>query len=241
MKTIHPISRLLFLVFGIIGVIICIDLFLMMGYWIYLVMLYYISGYLKVHIKFFSLIIIPVLLFLLIIWGGVMEKAPYKYSYDYTNGYVFAIYISLRLLLLGSLFQLTFITIHHDNYIDVFKKWGIKGNLLIIILGALTVFPDLIKKADKIMTAIYARGIIPNRSIINRFRQFPLILKPLIINSLQSAVDRTESWYSKNLIKRMEESQVKNFRFKIIDSVIISLTFLWFLSNLYIYIIKTFY
>lgn len=81
-----------------------------------------------------------------------------------------------------------------------------KGESLITVLGAFTVWTDVSYRSEKIITARFARGFVGRRTIINKAKQFPFVLVPLVVGILRTSTERADSWGQKNILQLVEKS-----------------------------------
>jgi energy-coupling factor transporter transmembrane protein EcfT len=113
----------------------------------------------------------------------------------------------LKLIIFTSVFQLTLL-IPPEILITTFKKWGLKGEALLTILGAFTVWADIKTRTDKILSARFARGFIEERTFLNKARQLPYVLVPLVIGIIRTAIERADSWEQKNILHLLKNHKV---------------------------------
>jgi len=89
-----------------------------------------------------------------------------------------------------------------------FRKWGFKGDSLLTIIGAFTVWADLRTKANQIVTARFARGFIGKRNFFNTAKQFPYILIPLVIGVMRTSTERVNVWEQRNIPERLDSNKI---------------------------------
>lgn len=139
----------------------------------------------------------------------------------------------LKLLCYTTVFQLALIIPLKQVYYT-FRKWGIKGDALITSLGSYIVWVDVINRSDKILTARFARGFIPKRTFVAKLKQLPLLLIPLTVGIIRTAVERSESWEQKNLLNRIGFIKLEKFKFSITANLlIIVISITWAILNIF--------
>jgi energy-coupling factor transport system ATP-binding protein len=151
--------------------------------------------------------VLPLSIALLIVWGVIVGAPPgATLGSDPHSGYYYAMTVALRIAVLGGVFQLTILTIPSEQLAYTLRTWGLRGGLLVVVLGAFALIPELAHRADQVLTARQARGLVADRSLVSRFRQFPYLLRPLLAWALRSAVQRSEFWQQRQVLSRVENS-----------------------------------
>jgi energy-coupling factor transport system ATP-binding protein len=159
----------------------------------------------KAYGWFLVSIIFPLSAALLIVWGIVVAAPPgAPLGSDQHAGFQYAATIALRLAILGGIFQLTILTIPPDELPETLRKGGLRGGLLLIVLGAFALLPELKQRADQVLTARQARGLVTDRSLRSRIQQFPYLLRPLFAWALRSSIQRSEFWHQRHLLARID-------------------------------------
>lgn len=237
---IHPYVRGFTLFFALAGTIFARDVLSMLIFWLFVIvpLLIWINNIYQ-HINFLKIVITPILIILLFVYGIVLKAPPDKaIGSDPIGGSLYAIFIVLRLILIAGIFQ-AFLSIEQSKLIYTLKYWGLKGDILYVVVGAFSIWADVVNKADKIVTARYARGLIPNRKFISRIRQVPFVIKPLLTGLLRLAIDRSESWKQRDSLLHMSNFPLSQDNTRKIENVImILLTLSWLIFNLNLYINK---
>jgi hypothetical protein len=122
---------------------------------------------------------------------------------DRIGGIEYGLLVVLRLAVVGGVFELTFNTLKPSDLPGVLRGMGLKGDWLVIVLGSFALLPELMRRADQIVTARLARGSLSSASFSARLTQLPFILKPLFVWVIRSAIQRAESWEQKGLLSRV--------------------------------------
>ncbi len=192
----HYGMTLLAVILAVVGALITKNLVLLVVAWgLVILPLTKVLSILKQHLQFIAVIILPLFAILFGVWYVIIGAPPnLPIGSDPNGGAVYAITTVVRLVVLGGLAQIVFLPIPLDDLPRVLTQIGIKGDLLVIIVSSFTLIPELNQRANKIMTARYARGLIKDRSFWSRLRQLPYLVRPLFVGSLKTALDRMEIW-----------------------------------------------
>jgi energy-coupling factor transport system permease protein len=192
----HHGIMLLAVILAAIGAIVTKNLILLaIGWGLLILPLAKIFGILRQHLQFIVVVILPLLVFLFAVWYfwiGAPPEQPIGSNPD--GGGIYALTTAVRLSVLGGLAQLMFVPIPRDELPYVLGQVGIKGDLLVIIISSFALIPEFNQRANKIITARYARGLIKDRSFWSRLKQLPYLIRPLLTGSLKTALDRMEIW-----------------------------------------------
>lgn len=223
----HPYTRIVFFLLGITGAFLCKNNFILLTFWlILLVPTTIITNSFKAHLKLLTIVAVPMLSMLIFL--EIAVKGNYNLQSTYS--------LVLKLISYTTIFQLC-LNIPPKHLFTTFRMWGLKGETLIIFLGSYTVFVDVKKRANKILTARFSRGFIKKRTILNKFKQVPHLLVPLIIGILRTATERSESWEEKDMLGCLENLKVKPFEFNLLFNLMYSILVIsWFFVNLIIWL-----
>jgi energy-coupling factor transporter transmembrane protein EcfT len=149
----------------------------------------------KQHLQFIAFVILPLFAILFGVWYFLLGAPPDRpLGSDPHGGAIYALTTTVRLAVLGGLAQIVFVPIPLDDLPYVLTQVGIKGDLLVIITSSFALIPEVNQRANKIVTARYARGLVKDRSFVSRLRQLPYLIRPLLTGSLKTALDRMEIW-----------------------------------------------
>ena len=205
-RSLHPVARGLGAALGVAGALLAkspLDLFL--GWLILLPLLLRAADLWRAHVRFVLVVMLPIAASLLIVWWWLVGAAPgAPVGSAPADGRTFALTVSLRLLLLASITQLTLLTIPAEELIYTLRQWGLRRKWLIIVLGCFTLGAELQRRAGDVVTARLARGLVPRLTFASRVRQIPYLLRPLLAWVLRSAVERSETWEHRRLAARVE-------------------------------------
>jgi energy-coupling factor transporter transmembrane protein EcfT len=222
---IHPYSRIVFLICGLVGCAICQNIWLLICFWTaILIPLTGFSGKFKSHIRFLLIGAVP--MFILLFVSSLVQSPDTNLSLESVSHSV------LRIIGLATVTQLV-LAIPLDQTISTFKAWGMKGDTLVLTLGVYTVWTDMVSRADKIITARFARGFVQKRTLLTRLSQVPYLIIPLTIGMMRAATVRSESWNQKNILHRIEADYIDETEYGIVfNTVIITTSFSWLFLNI---------
>ena len=172
-----------------------------------LVPLLFVTGVLGKHMRFVVTILAPISAALFAVWAWIVGAPPGAPMGSAPSvGAEFAGLISLRLALLGGISQLCFGTIPPDRLGPTLQSWKLQGEWLFIAVSSLTLVREMQLRAEQVLTARYARGLVPNRTFLARLRQLPYLLRPLMAWVLRSAIQRSEALHQRQLLARLENT-----------------------------------
>lgn len=216
----HPYIRLLFLICGLTGILLINKIeWLLCFYFIVIISLFVFSGQIKKHLNLLLFAIVPIYLSFILLYIIILKEE----NWDFIHLKV------LKLILLTSVIQIT-LSIPAEQLISTFKKWRLKGEALITVLGAFTVWTDVSYRSEKIITARFARGFVGKRTIINKAKQFPFILVPLVVGILRTSTERADSWEQKNILQLVEKSTTEKSNYPIgLNLILVSVSLSWLL------------
>lgn len=223
--SIHPYIRLFFLISCIVGTIFINDLlWLLLFYALIILPLFLFSGGVKKHINLILFGMLPIFFSFILLYIIVLKG---------NNGdWHFINLKMLKLIITTSIVQIT-LTIPSSNLIYTFRKWRFKGESLITILGAFTVWADVNYRAGKIITARFSRGFIGKRTFINKAKQFPYVLVPLVIGILRTSTERAESWEQKNILILVDKAKAEIIKHHFFLNIfLLFVSFCWLLLGI---------
>lgn len=89
--------------------------------------------------------------------------------------------------------------------VAVFQSWGIRGELLTLLVVSLTLLPEFALRTEQIAAARCARGLMPDRNLWTRARQFPYVLRTLFTWAIGNGLARMDLWQQQNLLTLLEQ------------------------------------
>ena len=179
-------------------------------------------------LKFLAFVQLPMTVMLVAVWGWVAKAPPgMPMGSDARGGAIFALLISLRLAVLGGAFQLAMLSIPSRLLPATLRGWGLRGEGLIVALGVFAVEPELKLRAEQILVARRARGLLGGGRWAG-LKQFPRLLRPLFVWSIRSAVHRAEIWEDRAMLLRVERLHSQSAPFSALSAAMaMGLSLLW--------------
>lgn len=205
----EPVERGLAAIIATLGVLVCDSVvILFLGWSAVLLPLCIAAGVLPQYRRFVLAVVLPISIALFAVWGWIVGAPPgHLPGSAPQEGFAYAALISLRLATVGGIWQVTFLTLCVDELPRTLSAWGVRGGLLVVVLGAVALAPEMRLRAEQVATAREARGLVPNRRIWTRAFEFPRLLRPLLAWTLRSAIQRPEVWRERNLLARLTENE----------------------------------
>jgi energy-coupling factor transporter transmembrane protein EcfT len=199
-------GRLLACIIAVVGAVIAASPSMLgAGYALVLFPLVLGTGILRPHVKFLGIIVMPVAVMALVVWPLLMGAPPGKPAGSDPSGALrYASLTVLRLAVLGSIFQVALLPLSPAELTATLWRWGLRREWLITILAAVILGPEIRRRTDRVITAGLSRGVVGNRSAVQRLRLLVLTLFPLMAWSLQSAMHRADMWHERKLLDRIE-------------------------------------
>lgn len=224
--SINPYTRVFFLILSFIGAIICKDtLYMILFLSLALVPFFIINRKFIFYVRFFLFGILPIYVSFILLYVIIQKNQSQGWEYIH--------YRVIKLLLYTSIVQV-FLSFKPQEIIDTMIALRIRGSNLMVILGAFSIWEDVIKRSNKIITARYARGNVVKRNLFNTVKQVPFALVPLINGVLRTSIERSESWQRKdivNLVSNWKPKQMKTVVYSDLWLLISAIVF--FVVNVY--------
>src|SRR5271165_1025455 len=183
------------------------------------------------YLTFLAVVQLPMTVMLVAVWGWVAKAPPgMPMGSDPRGGALFALLISLRLAVLGGAFQLIMLSIPSRLLPATLRGWGLRGEGLAVALGVFAVEPELKLRAEQILTARRARGLLGGSRWAG-LKQLPRLLRPLFVWSIRSAVHRAEVWQQRAMLLRVEQLPTESAPFSSAASAIaIAMSLVWLIA-----------
>jgi energy-coupling factor transporter transmembrane protein EcfT len=187
-----------------------------------------IDGLLPRFLKFLLFVQLPMTVMLVAVWGWVAKAPPgMPMGSDPAAGVRFALLISLRLAVLGGAFQLIMLSIPSRLLPATLRGWGLRGEGLVVALGVFAVEPELKLRAEQILIARRARGLLGGSRWAG-LKQLPRLLRPLFVWSIRSAVHRAEIWEQRAMLLRVQRLPTETIPFSgLAGGFSVALSLLW--------------
>lgn len=220
----HPYTRLIFLIAGITGTILCENTLYLLFFWlVILIPVLTINKNIKTHLNFLLVAMLPML---------VMLTLSHWIIFKNWSHFELVLNTVLKVIVYTSIIHIALI-IPQEHVLATFKMWKMKNEILITTLGSYIVWVDIANRADKIITARFSRGYITKRTFWAKLKQFPHLLIPLIIGIMRTASERAYSWEQKRIIQRLDVMNATKIEVSTLFNFFISiLIVLWFGYNL---------
>lgn len=151
---------------------------------------------LKQHLRLILVGMVPILLSFILLYIIVLKNDDWE----------FVLLKVTKLVLYTSVLQFVF-TMPTFHLIYTLKIFRFSGEHILSVIGAMTVWVDILNKTDKIITARFSRGFIKKRTFIIKAQQFPYALIPMVAGILRSASERASSWEHKNIENLLQQVQ----------------------------------
>jgi len=199
-----PIFRGLATLLAFFGIVIAHSVILLGAALLGVLVTLSVQGRLRAFARFAGAVILPVGLGLMIIWGLVRQGTPDDMAEPSIRaGVLYATIVTLRLALLGAVFQAAFLALPTPKLVNLLHSFRIRGRGLAVIVSTLNLWPDFRRHVENIVAARCARGLMPDRRLITRLRQLPLAVRTLFISALGQGLERADSWEASGLIERL--------------------------------------
>ncbi|HEY1921368.1 MAG TPA: energy-coupling factor transporter transmembrane component T [Tepidisphaeraceae bacterium] len=213
MSSVPPAPRLATLVILAVATFICTNLILLSAVVVFLAIALAFDSLLMRFIKFLAVVQLPMTVMLVLVWGWVAKAPPgMPMGSDQAAGIRFALLISLRLTVLAGAFQLIMLSIPARLLPITLRGWGLRGEGLVVALGVFAVEPELKLRAEQILVARRARGLLAGSRWAG-FKQLPRLLRPLFVWSIRSAVHRADVWEQRAMLLRVQRLPTESVPF----------------------------
>lgn len=164
------------------------------------------SQHVKVYLRYLLLIVLPISVLLVIVWGMILNRAPGgSVGGFHESGLHYAVRVSLRLAAIGGVWQLILVSLNLAELVSLLKMTRVSSRGILACSGAISIVPELKLRADQIISSRYSRGFLARGSVISRARQLPFVLRPLLAWTLRSAVQRSDAWRQRQLETRLPQ------------------------------------
>jgi energy-coupling factor transporter transmembrane protein EcfT len=228
MSSVPPPSRLATLIIICVATLICTNLVLLPIVAVILAIALAFDGLLMRFVKFLIFVQLPMTVMLIAVWGWVAKAPPgMPMGSDPAAGVRFALLISFRLTVLAAAFQLIMLSIPTRLLPITLRGWGLRGEGLVVALGVFAVEPEMKLRAEQILTARRARGLLAGGRWAG-LKQLPRLLRPLFVWSIRSAVHRAEIWEQRAMLLRVQRLPTESVPFSsAAGAVSVALSLLW--------------
>lgn len=197
----HPIAAIVGFLAAVCGTIAASDPLTLALFWVAIIIPLTIAGRtLAAHAGYLLAVVLPVGIVSAAVWGLLVGAPPGTLSgTDPGAGLKFAILIAVRLAVLGGLTQAILLPLPPSRLVAAIAKVGVRGDALVIVAGSVALLPEMRLRADQVLTARYARGLLSRRGTISRLSESPRVVRPLLAWSLRSAIQRARHWEQRGI------------------------------------------
>lgn len=188
--------------------------------WIVVTVLLICTGILRVYLRFVLVVLLPISVMLLLVWGVITGAPPNAdLGSSPRAGMIYATVVALRLAIVCGLLQLALLSIPSRLLPATMRGCGLNGDGLIVALGVFAVGPELAMRASQILTARRARGLLRG-SRLSMIREFPYLIRPLFVWSVRAAVQRSAMWQQRALPWRITSQRAGSNQFSFVGGVL---------------------
>lgn len=197
----HPIAAIAAFVAAICGTMAARDPATLALFWLAVIIpLTTAERTVTAHAGYLFAVVLPVGIVSAAVWGWLVGAPPgVARGTNPGAGLEFAMLIALRLAVLGGLMQGVLLPIPASRLVSAVARVGIRGDTLLIIAGSVALLPEMRLRADQVLTARYARGLLSRRGIARRLGESPRLVRPLLAWSLRSAIQRARHWEQRGI------------------------------------------
>lgn len=199
----HPIARFGGATITVLGTLLCTDIRLLSAAVVTVLTMTVIADVKRQFLRFLVAIMLPLALALITVWVGVVGAPPgTPIGADRSAALEYTLLVVLRLAVCSGVFQITLLSIPPEELLPTLRALRLPEELAIMVLSTLIVLPELRLRADQVLTARLARGLLGTPTLRNKLWQLPRILGPLVSWTLRSALQRAETWEQRGLLDR---------------------------------------
>lgn len=162
------------------------------------------QGKLLSFARFAGAIILPVGIGLIFVWGFVRQGTPdLNTKHSIQAGVLYATVTTLRLALLGAIYQAAFLSLPIPKLVHLLQSFGVRGRALAIVVSTLNLWPDFRRHVEQVIAGRCARGLMPDRRLLTRVRQVPFAIRTIFISALGHGLERADAWEAGGLIDQL--------------------------------------
>lgn len=160
--------------------------------------------HLRPFVHFSLRIWLPLAVGLCVVWGLLVKGDPStQQGAGIDVGLKYATNVSLRLLAVAALFQASILSLNGLHLAAFFSRLALPPDVTAGLVSILNLWPDFSRRADEIVAARSARGLMRDRRIWTRLCQVPWSLRTLFVGSLSSSFDRAHRWQAEALPEKL--------------------------------------
>lgn len=185
------------------------------------------------HCRFVLIVVTPVAAMSLLVWPVMMGAPPGELAGSNPSGaFAFALLTVFRLAFVGGIFQAALLSLDPARLTTTLWKWGVRGEWLVVVLAAVVLGPEMKRRADRVITAASARGMLKSRRVWHRIGLAVASIVPLTAWGLRSAVERADTWHQRKMLDRIElVAATPESGYVLVNVVLIVLSGAWLVST----------
>lgn len=174
--------------------------------WLACILTLWLQGEIRSALRFLCRIWLPLAGGLVIVWGLIVRGAPEDpVGLGVQSGLAYAAMVSLRIAALASVFQAALLSLRGYERVRYWSRLGLPASAVAGVVSIFDLWPDFARRVDQVVAARCARGLMTDRRLITRVRQFPFAFRTLFLSSLDSSMDRATRWQAEGLPERLVE------------------------------------
>ncbi len=165
-----------------------------------------VQGNISFLLRFIIKLWLPLASGLFIVWGLIIKGSPSSGNGSgIANGVHFAALVSLRIAALAALFQAVVLSLQGLRLANFSRSLGLSPTATATVASIFNLWPDFARRAEQVVAARCARGLMSDRHIWTRVRQIPWVVRTLFVGSLGQSLDRATRWQAERLPDRLAE------------------------------------
>jgi energy-coupling factor transporter transmembrane protein EcfT len=155
----------------------------------------------RAHLRFILWFWLPLTLWLVLVWGWIVAAPPgAPLQSDRYGGILYSLRVALRLEAMVGTMQVAFLSMTVEQVGTGLRSLRIPDHVVFVIMSVFALGPELRKRADQVLTARIARGLLPRRSRWQAVRNLASTLMPLVAWGFRSATVRADYWAQRQLL-----------------------------------------
>jgi len=160
--------------------------------------------------KFLTRIWFPLAIMLLIVWG-VIVRAPANETAGSNpeGGWHYGAVIALRLAAMAMIFQALLLPLRGLALAAFLGRLGLPAAAVAGICSIMELWPSFAARADRVVAARCARGLMPDRALWTRIKQLRFAIRTLFLGALSQSLERAERWEAEGLPQRLMQTALR--------------------------------
>lgn len=159
---------------------------------------------------FLTRIWLPLAVMLLIVWG-VIVRAPANEAAGSNpeGGWHYGAIISLRLAAMAMIFQALLLPLRGLALAAFLGRLGLPAPAVGAVCSIMELWPSFAARADRVVAARCARGLMPDRALWTRVKQLHFAIRTLFLGALSQSLERAERWETEGLPQRLMQTALR--------------------------------